>query len=96
MDIIDIGEPVKVQVIFDVIPCIRDSKGTTFPHNKIKPRTFYWHNREYQVQEITYVWREAIGDAIIYHFAVTECDNVFELCFNNTTMEWTLANVARE
>jgi hypothetical protein len=96
MDTIEIGEPVKVSVIFESLPCVRDSRGMTFPHHKIKPRAFFWQNREYRVQEITYVWREAIGDAMLYHFAVTEGDNVFELCFNNTTMEWTLANVARE
>jgi hypothetical protein len=33
---------------------------------------------------------------MVYHFAVTEGTDVFELCFNAVTMEWTLASVARE
>ena len=96
METIDIGEPVRVKATFEPVAVLRDNKGMSFPHHKIKPRSFVWQNREYDVEEITYVWRETIGDAFIYHFAVTECDSVFELCFNSTTMDWTLANVARE
>jgi hypothetical protein len=96
MELIEIGEPVKVQVIFESLPCIRDTRGGMFPHHKIKPRSFSWRNREHEIAEITYVWREAIGDALIYHFTVSEGGNIFELCFNNNTMEWILANVACE
>jgi hypothetical protein len=96
MDVVEIGEPVKVDVIFETLPCLKNAKGMVFPHHKIKPQSFSWRGREYRVREITYVWREAIGDALVYHFAVTEGDNIFELCFNNSTMEWALANVARE
>lgn len=96
MEIIDIGEPVRVNVTFEPLPCLQDRRGTNFPHHKVKPCSFFWRNREYPVQEITYVWREAIGEALIYHFAVTEGANVFELCFNSTTMDWVLKSVAHE
>jgi hypothetical protein len=96
MNILGIGEPVKVEVVFEINPCLRNDKGTVFPHHRLKPRSFLWRNREYYVEEITYVWREAIGDALVYHFAVTQGDNVFELCFNNSTMDWVLANVASQ
>ncbi len=96
MDIIEIGEPIKVHVIFDSTPCVRDSKGRSFPHHKIKPWSFLWHDREYQIKEITYVWREAIGEAMIYHFTVTQGADVFELGFNASTMEWTLMSVASD
>jgi len=91
-----IGEPVKVHVIFETRALLRDTRGGIFPHHKVKPRSFVWNGHEHSIREITYVWREAIGDALVYHFAVTEGDNVFELCFNNTTMDWTLVSVAHE
>jgi hypothetical protein len=94
MNVTEIGEAVRVVVGFEPIATLKDRKGMPFPHHKIRPRSFVWHNREYEVGDITYVWRESIGDAFVYHFAVTESDNVFELCFNSSTMDWTLANVA--
>ncbi|MEO0108274.1 MAG: hypothetical protein ABIK62_03775 [candidate division WOR-3 bacterium] len=94
MNIVRIGEPVRVQVTFEPVFVRRNENEFAFPHHKIKPRAFIWQNREYQVSEITYVWRELIGEVFVYHFAVTEGDNVFELCFNTSTMDWTLVSVA--
>lgn len=96
METIAIGEPIRVHVVFESATCVQDARGRVFPHHKIKPSSFSWRNHEYEVREITYVWREAIGDAMIYHFAATEGDSVFELCFNSSTMEWMLASVASE
>jgi hypothetical protein len=96
METIAVGEPVKVHVVFDSQPCVKDNQGRVFPHHKVKPCSFLWQNRQHEIREITYVWREAIGDTLVYHFAVTEGADVFELCFNAATMEWILASVARE
>ncbi len=67
-----------------------------FPHDKLRPVMFIWRNREYRVQDVTYVWREIQGQAEVYHFAVSDGANVFELSYNAKTLDWTITGTYSE
>ncbi|MBI2559781.1 MAG: hypothetical protein HYW14_01425 [Planctomycetes bacterium] len=81
--ITQINESVKVAVIF--------GNG-----RKIKPVWFEWNGRQHRIQSVTYVWNSKKGKAVIYHFSVTEGENLYELRYNTETSEWELAQVETE
>ena len=71
-----IGEQVKV--------------GAVFAGAAVRPRWFDHHRRRHEVREITYQWRSRAGDAVLLHFAVSDGTNLFELSFNQQSLEWRL------
>jgi hypothetical protein len=77
-----LSESVKVYALYD------ETDDRRFPHDKLRPVMFIWRNREYRVQDITYVWREIQGQAEVYHFAVSDGTNVFELSYNAKALDW--------
>jgi hypothetical protein len=85
-----INERVKVYALY------RETRDQRFPHDKLRPVMFIWRNQEYRVQDVTYVWREHRGEAELYHFAVSDGTNVFELCYNARNLDWTLSGIACE
>lgn len=85
-----INENVKVYAIY------REGTDREFPHSKLRPVMFIWRNREYQVQDITYVWREAQGQSEVYHFTVSDGASVFELSYNAKALDWTISGVYSE
>ncbi len=57
-----------------------------------EPRSFLWQGVEYEVKEIEKKWLEP-GER---YFQVRTGDNkLFELCYNDTTREWSLSELAR-
>ena len=79
--ITEINETIKAGAIFG------DNK------KKLKPVWFIWSNQKYLVQEITYVWTERIGKAVIHHFTVTDGANLFSISYNTDTLVWTLHSI---
>jgi hypothetical protein len=77
-----IREPIKVGVIFSA--------------NSIKPVWFMWKSSRYTVKQVTFAWRSREGSATIYHFAVTDGANLFELSFHTKTAEWILESIECE
>jgi hypothetical protein len=84
-----LNENVKVYAIYGDSP--RMGSVPRFPHDRLRPVMFVWRNREHRVQDVTYVWRENQGSADIYHFTVSDGANVFELCYNAQTFDWSIA-----
>lgn len=64
-----------------------------FTNSKIKPRWFIWKGRKYSVQEVTYSWQDREGEASLVYFSVSDGTNIFEICFNQKTLNWHLARV---
>ncbi len=78
-----IRENIRVAVIFG-------------PGNSVRPVWFDWRRRKYAVREVTYTWRERQGEATLFHFAVTDGANLFELTYNAVSQLWALTAVETE
>jgi hypothetical protein len=85
-----LSENVKVYAIY------KETGDQRFPHDKLRPVMFIWRNREYRVQDVTYVWRETLGQAEVYHFTVSDGANVFELSYNAKALDWTITGTYSE
>lgn len=81
-----INEKIKVYALY------KESSDRHFPHDRLRPVLFIWRNREYRIEEITYIWRENNGESEIYHFTVSDGASIFELCYNARNLDWTLAS----
>ena len=64
--------------------------GAVFGKNKVQPKWFLRNGRKYDIKEVTYTWRTRQGDAVILHFNVTDGANLFEISFNQKSMNWIL------
>ncbi|HNW92081.1 MAG TPA: hypothetical protein PKM88_04130 [bacterium] len=71
-----IGEPVKV--------------GAVFAGPAVRPRWFDHRARRHDIAAITYQWRSRNGAAVLLHFAVSDGANLYELSFNQQSLEWRL------
>lgn len=64
--------------------------ATIFEKGRLRPVWFICEGRKYSVKEITYEWRSREGASRIYHYAVSNGANIFELVFNDKEMTWQL------
>ncbi|MFA5104631.1 MAG: hypothetical protein WC527_05605 [Candidatus Margulisiibacteriota bacterium] len=62
--------------------------ATIFEKGKLKPVWFVLENRQYRIQEINYEWQTKNGLSKVYHFAVSDGVNTFELMFDDKEMRW--------
>ncbi len=85
-----INENVKVYALYN------DRSGCRTQHERLRPILFVWRNRQYRIQDITYVWRENQGESDVYHYAVSDGTNVYELNYEAGSFDWTLATVSCE
>jgi hypothetical protein len=77
-----IRENIRVAVIFG-------------PGNRVAPVWFDWRRRKHTVREVTYSWRERQGEATVFHFAVSDGADLFELAYNADSQLWALTAVDR-
>ncbi len=75
-----IREQIRVAVVFG-------------PGDSVRPVWFDWGRRKYTVREVTYTWRERQGETTIFHFAVSDGANLFELVYNVASQLWALTAV---
>jgi hypothetical protein len=75
-----IREPVRVAVIFT-------------PGRKIRPVWFDWKRKKHTVTETTYTWLEKSGDTVLLHFAVADCEALYELVYDTREQSWMLHGV---
>jgi C-terminal processing protease CtpA/Prc len=71
------GTPIRIGVVFA-------------PDKKPKPVWFELNRQKHDVKEVTYHWRDKIGEAHLLHFAVTSDGALYELVFNLSDQSWTL------
>jgi hypothetical protein len=62
----------------------------------LKPVWFIWQGRQYRVKKITYTWVDKEGQEKLYHFAVTDGANLYELCYNSIQLTWQLSAIDTE
>jgi hypothetical protein len=85
--ITEIGEPIKVGVVFGA-DCIGGKK--------IKPVWFIWKERQYRIKEVTYTWTGKEGSASVHYFSVTDGQDLYEIAYNTETVVWKLMAVEVE
>ncbi|MEE9542654.1 MAG: hypothetical protein V3V95_02585 [Thermodesulfobacteriota bacterium] len=79
-----VGDPVRVAVIFE-----KGAGGI----NGLRPVKFSWRARDIAIEEITYSWETREGTARIARFSVTDGASLYELAYNQSSMQWTLENI---
>ena len=67
--------------------------GAAFDNGKAIPVWFLWRNRRYKVQRVCFTWHSSQGVSKLHHYSVTDGANTYELCFNATSLEWSLEKV---
>jgi len=67
-----------------------------FGGGSIKPLRFSWRGVDYSVKEVTFRWKDREGRAIIYHFAVSDGSNIFQLGYHSEYLTWKLEAVDPE
>jgi hypothetical protein len=77
MDVVDLGDGVRVGAIFE-------------ESGKIKPVWFAYNGRRLAVERVTYSWRDRDGSRQTYHYAVKVGGTVYELAFDTSTLSWRL------
>lgn len=70
--------------------------GVAFDGGRIVPMWFRWKDRYYKVKAVTFNWSSIEGSGKLRHFSVTDGINLYEICFNSRTLEWTLEKIATE
>ncbi len=80
--IYSVNEPIKAIVLFE--------------GPKIKPLRFLWRGVAYPVKEVTYTWKNREGRALVYHFAVTDGLNVFQLRYQTESPFWEIESIDLE
>lgn len=77
----DVGESIKVGAVFE-------------PEQTLQPKWFVWNGRKYTIERVTFTWKVRDGLKILYHFAVTDEANLYELTYDASTLSWKLMAVS--
>lgn len=80
MSTTEVGEKVKVGVVFE--------------NGEAMPKWFLWKKKKVDIKEITFTWRTAEGASVLVHFSAVSEGGMYELSYNQKTMDWTLENTA--
>jgi hypothetical protein len=91
-----IDEPINVYALYEMIDVSVFSgpgRSKVHPHKKLKPLSFTWRQREYEIKELTYVWHNKNGETDYYYFAVSDGANIYELVYNAKTFDWMLHRI---
>jgi len=66
------------------------------PGSQVKPVWFEWRRQKHAVTDISYFWKDHLGNATRMHFAVSDGSNLFELMFDTSDQNWTLVGVEEQ
>jgi hypothetical protein len=66
------------------------------PGNRLRPVWFDWKRKKHTVTEVTYTWKDRVGDVTLLHFAVSDGTGLYELTYDTTCQIWTLAALEAE
>jgi len=64
-----------------------------FKNAKIYPKSFFWRDKEYKIDTITYNWQERLGLALINYFSVICASQLYQISFNNSTFRWQIDKI---
>ena len=71
-----INEPINVLVAFG--------------QDQVRPLSFEWRNKEYQIDKVNLVHYKRVGNDKLYYFSVSDNVNYFKLSFNTKDFNWRL------
>ena len=74
----------------------RVKTGAVFENEFITPKWFKWMDKKYDIKSVSMRWKSFHGSEVITHFSVTDGKNLYELSFNQKTLEWLLQKVGTE
>jgi len=60
---------------------------------KLRPVWFFWSEKKYPVDEITFNWQSRRGRTVIQHFAARSGFDLYELSYDTESLVWTLSAV---
>jgi hypothetical protein len=66
------------------------------PGNRLRPVWFDWKRKKHTITEITYIWKDRVGDVTLLHFAVSDGTSLYELTYDTTGQIWALAALDAE
>ncbi len=67
--------------------------GAVFRQAGVIPQWFLYHGKKIRVREVTYSWRENIGQSLFHHFSVSDGINLYDLVFQPERMFWKLDSI---
>ena len=65
----------------------------TFTGKRIVPLFFRWGRKKYKIDKVNLVHATRQGSDVLYFFNVSNDSNYFKLCFNNSSLNWTIEEV---
>lgn len=68
--------------------------GVVFAGGEAVPKWFMWKKEQINVKEVTFTWRTVEGSSVLVHYSVAAVSGLYELSYNQKTMDWTLENSA--
>jgi hypothetical protein len=63
------------------------------PGARVNPIWFDWRRQKHTIKEVTYHWRNMLGDAPLLHYSVTDGTALYELIYDVSRQIWTLESV---
>jgi hypothetical protein len=70
--------------------------GATFEGENIIPKWFKWADKKFEIKKVNLKWKSTIGGATLYHFSLDDGKNIYEISFNQKSLEWMLEKVGVE
>lgn len=70
--------------------------GVIFIAGNIQPEWFEWRGKRIDIKKITYKWRTVKGDSVLLHFSVKSAGGLYEISYNQKTMDWILEQVSSD
>ena len=72
---------------------LRVKVGAVFEKCGIIPKWFVWNGKKIDISNVTHSWKGREGEAVIIYFSAAGEKNLYELSFNQKTLEWRLEKV---
>ena len=67
--------------------------GAIFGKNGIIPKWFIHDNKRRDIKKVTYTWKSNTGESVIIQFSVSDGATLYEIGFNQKTVQWSLEKV---
>ena len=80
----------RIRVFVEFNPAVA---GRTSAHSLVRPVSFLWAGRRYDVNSVNLVYHRRVGKHNVWCFAVSDESNTFVLTYDPESLEWMLDEV---
>ena len=70
--------------------------GVVFQRGGVRPVWFIYRGKKYRVEQVTYRWKEKVGETLVYYFSVFDGVDTFELRYDSKLLTWRLGRISAE